>query len=409
MGRKGAKNVHIVTYSIKMGYSHVNLTILQRVMSIIAIIVAAGQGLRAGGEIPKQLQRLCGKPVIEWSVDTFLASHVVDETILVLSAEALESYRQQYTHTPLKIVLGGATRTESVKAGLAAFEGTSDPIVLLHDAARPGIDEAGITQLIAAMSDADAAAPALIVSDALKRQTDAGLSSVDRSNLYRVQTPQAFRLSTIREAHAVSTSDLVDDLAAIESTGAKITLIPGDERYNKITYPEDFKTMSVLLGAAKSPRIGKGFDVHALGPGAHVTMCGVNIPHDGALVGHSDADVAWHALTDAILGALALGDIGDHFPPSDDKWKGADSAVFLRTAVEMAQARGFALGNCDLTVICEAPKVKPHREAMRQRTADVTGLPLDSVSVKATTTEKLGFTGRGEGIAAEAIVMLLPA
>lgn len=396
-------------YSIKIIYSHVNLTRLQTVMSTVAIIVAAGQGIRAGGEIPKQFQSLCGKPVIEWSVDAFLKSPSIHETILVLSSDTIEALREQYADTPVKVILGGATRTESVKAGLAAIKATTDPIVLLHDAARPGIDEACITQLIKALSDADAAAPALIVSDALKRQTHSGLSSVDRSDLYRVQTPQAFRLSTIIAAHAVNTSDLVDDLAAFESTGTKITLIPGNERYNKITYQKDFLTMSALLGTAKSPRIGKGFDVHAIGPGTHVTMCGVQIPHDGALIGHSDADVAWHALTDAILGALALGDIGDHFPPSDDKWKGTDSAVFLKAAVEMAHARGFAIGNCDLTIICEAPKVKPHREAMRQRTADMTGIALDSISVKATTTETLGFTGRGEGIAAEAIVMLLPA
>jgi 2-C-methyl-D-erythritol 4-phosphate cytidylyltransferase/2-C-methyl-D-erythritol 2,4-cyclodiphosphate synthase len=378
-------------------------------MSTVAIIVAAGQGLRAGGEIPKQFQRLCGKCVVEWSIDTFLRSPSIDETILVLSPDAIGPFREQYANTPLKVILGGATRTESIKAGLAAINVTTDPIVLLHDAARPGIDEACITQLIKALSDADAAAPALIVSDALKRQTNTGLSSVDRSNLFRVQTPQAFRLSTIKAAHAVNASDLVDDLAAVESTGAKVTLIPGDERYNKITYQKDFQTMSSLLGTVKLPRIGKGYDVHALGPGSDVTMCGVEIPHDGALIGHSDADVAWHALTDAILGALALGDIGDHFPPSDDKWKGADSAVFLKAAIEMVHTRGFIIGNCDLTIICEAPKVKPHREAMRKRTADITEISVDCVSVKATTTEKLGFTGRGEGIAAEAIVMLLPA
>lgn len=403
------KTCTLSRYSIEITYSHVNLTRLQTLMNTVAIIVAAGQGLRAGGEIPKQFQSLCGKRVVEWSIDTFLGSPSIHETILVLSSDTQETFREQYANTPLKIVLGGMTRTESIKAGLAAIDVTADPIVLLHDAARPGVDEACITQLIQALSDADAAAPALIVSDAVKRQLPSGLSSIDRTNLFRVQTPQAFRLSTIKAAHAASASNLIDDLSAVESTGAKVTLIPGDERYNKITYQEDFQTMSSLLCTVKSPRIGNGYDVHALGPGAHVTMCGVEIPHDGALIGHSDADVAWHALTDAILGALALGDIGDHFPPSDDKWKGADSAVFLKAAVEMVHARGFTIGNCDLTIICEAPKVKPHREAMRNRTADITGLSLDCVSVKATTTEKLGFTGRGEGIAAEAIVMLLPA
>jgi 2-C-methyl-D-erythritol 4-phosphate cytidylyltransferase/2-C-methyl-D-erythritol 2,4-cyclodiphosphate synthase len=265
-----------------------------------------------------------------------------------------------------------------------------------------------ISDLIAALQDADAAAPALKVSDALKRQNQGHVADVDRSNLYRVQTPQAFGFDMISAALATA-EDLVDDLAAIEAMGGTVRLIDGDERLGKITYSDDLKTLERLLMPLNDPpRLGTGFDVHAFEPGDGVVLCGVKIPHDKKLAGHSDADVAWHALTDAILGAAALGDIGDHFPPSDPQWRGVDSSVFLHHAVDIARKAGWALSSCDITVICEAPKVKPHREAMRQATADVTGLALDAVSVKATTTEGLGFTGRKEGIAAQASAVLSP-
>jgi 2-C-methyl-D-erythritol 4-phosphate cytidylyltransferase/2-C-methyl-D-erythritol 2,4-cyclodiphosphate synthase len=266
-----------------------------------------------------------------------------------------------------------------------------------------------ITSLLAALATADAVAPALPVSDALKALKDGKLVTVPRDGLSRVQTPQAFRLGAIRKALDMAPADLVDDLAAMEAMGVRVKLVPGDERLHKITFPEDFDMVANLLSPSSSvPRVGKGFDVHAFEPGDHVTLCGVAIPHDGKLKGHSDADAAWHALTDAILGAVALGDIGDHFPPSDDRWKNADSAIFLQESVRLAEAEGYAVSSCDITIICEAPKVKPHRDAMRQRTADLLGLPLQAVSVKATTTEGLGFAGRREGIAAEAIAVLVP-
>ena len=376
-------------------------------MSIAAIIVAAGRGERAGAGLPKQLRTLGNKRVFQWSLQAFAAHSEIDQTILVVPTGQARMFTE-LCPPETQIVEGGATRTESVKAGLSACHPRDTQTVLIHDAARPGLSLEMISALISALDKADAVAPALKIVDALKRQASGSVSDVDRSDLYRVQTPQAFEFEKISTALAAKT-DLVDDLAAIEAIGGTVRLIDGDERLGKITYPGDLKTLErLLMPLTDPPRLGTGFDVHAFEPGDGVTLCGVKIPHDKQLAGHSDADVAWHALTDAILGAAALGDIGDHFPPSDPQWRGVDSSVFLRHAVEIARKAGWALSSCDITVICEAPKVKPHREAMRQRTAEITGLSLNAVSVKATTTEGLGFTGRGEGIAAQASAVLSP-
>ena len=376
-------------------------------MSISAIIVAAGQGERAGGDTPKQRQSLGGKPVFVWSVEAFLSHPKVTECILVAPAGD-EAIYASLVPDAVNTVPGGANRAESVKAGLRDSMVQEPGLVMSHEAARPGLNQGTITTLIDAMANADAAAPALPVSDALKRQYETRLSNIDRSNLYRVQTPQVFRHGDISKALEIAGS-LVDDLAAIEARNGKVVLVRGSESLAKITYPDDLKRLErLLMPTPLAPRLGTGFDVHAFEPGDAVTICGVEIPHDQKLAGHSDADVAWHALTDAILGAAALGDIGDHFPPSDPQWKGAPSHLFLAHAVKVAAEAGWALTSCDLTVICEAPKVKPHREAMRQRTADITGLPLDAISVKATTTEGLGFTGRRAGIAAQARAVMSP-
>ncbi|MCR9079849.1 MAG: bifunctional 2-C-methyl-D-erythritol 4-phosphate cytidylyltransferase/2-C-methyl-D-erythritol 2,4-cyclodiphosphate synthase [Hyphomonadaceae bacterium] len=376
-------------------------------MRVAAIIVAAGRGERAGGRRPKQLQALGGKPVFEWSLEAFRDHPQVDQIVLVIPADDLPSYQYALSDT-VTYAAGGETRTASVKAGLQACDLTDTDLVMIHDAARPGLTETIISDLIAAMDAADAAAPALLVPDALKRKTDNQLTNVSREALYRVQTPQCFKYGAICEALAQA-KDLVDDLAAIEAQNGTVTLKEGSERLAKITYPDDLNRLETLLMPTQfAPRFGTGYDVHAFEPGDAVTLCGVSIPHDQKLSGHSDADVAWHALTDAILGAAALGDIGDHFPPSDPQWKGAASELFLKHAVEQAAAAGWALASCDVTVICEAPKVKPHREAMRAETARVTGLDLTAVSVKATTTEGLGFTGRREGIAAQASAVLTP-
>lgn len=377
-------------------------------MSIAAIIVAAGRGERAGKGVPKQRRPLLGRPVFLWSVQACEAHSDIDQTILVVPPGEQDTYQLACPDGTI-IVAGGQTRTESVQAGLAACAQETTERVLIHDAARPGLSSEMISNLIRALSDADAAAPALKIIDALKRTQGLIIKDIDRENLFRVQTPQAFKFDRIKSALSTP-GNYVDDLAAIEATGGRVSLIPGDERLAKITYPEDIATLERLLTPMHSaPRLGTGFDVHAFEPGNQVTLCGIDIAHDRKLSGHSDADVAWHALTDAILGAAALGDIGDHFPPSDPQWKGTASEVFLKHAVKVARKAGWHLTSCDLTIICEAPKVKPHREAMRQRTADVTGLSLDAISVKATTTEGLGFTGRGEGIAAQASAVLSPA
>lgn len=375
-------------------------------MTVSAIIVAAGSGQRAGGQ-EKQFQDFLGRPVICWSAET-LRKHAAINQLIIVRPKGQREDLNWLSDIADQVIEGGATRTESVLAGLSALGDGSDDKVLIHDAARPGLTSVIVDGLIDALEDSDGAAPALPVTDALKRKVSGSRTeNVDRSDLYRVQTPQAFRVGDIRSALQDGNS-LVDDLAAIEARGGTTTLTQGDIRLSKITYPEDFHTLARLIGGQMIPqtRMGTGYDVHTFGPGSFVTLCGIEIPHDFGLVGHSDADVAWHALTDAILGAIALGDIGDHFPPSDPQWKGASSDRFLKHAVQLADAKGYAIANLDMTIICEAPKMKPHREAMRQSTADLLGLQLDQISLKATTTEGLGFTGRREGLAAQAAVVL---
>jgi len=372
-----------------------------------AVLVAAGSGSRAGGEIPKQFQPLRGKPVLMWSLEALLQCEEITAIAVVVSpSERARALSILPSGRRISVIDGGAERTDSVRAGLQALDGRGLQKVLIHDAARPGLSPAVIHELIAALDRADAAAPALPVADALKDARD-GLRNVDRSSLVRVQTPQAFRFDVIRKAIG-SASSAVDDLALVEAAGARIELTPGRHELMKITHPEDLSVMEKLLVSQPqaSMRVGTGFDVHGFVAGDGVTICGVRIPHTKKLEGHSDADVGWHALTDAILGAAALGDIGDHFPPSDPKWKGADSLVFLQHAARLAAGRGLRIVNVDITLMCEKPKISPHREAMRAKTAEALAIPLDAVSVKATTTEKLGFLGREEGIAAQAVVLL---
>jgi 2-C-methyl-D-erythritol 4-phosphate cytidylyltransferase/2-C-methyl-D-erythritol 2,4-cyclodiphosphate synthase len=374
-------------------------------MRTAAIIVAGGRGSRAGGELPKQYMPLMGKPVIAWSVSTMIGE--ADEIVVVCAPEnealcraALEGCAYDF------IVHGGSTRTASVRAGLAALSGDAE-IILIHDAARPGLSGRTVRELKTKIeAGAAAVAPAIAVPDALAR-TDAHsriLTDVDRSNLLRVQTPQAFRAGVIRAAYAALPDDTVmaDDLAVVRAQGVEALLIPGDQKLMKITYAEDLDMAERLMQRQTVTCVGHGVDAHRFGEGDFVTLCGVRIPHNKGLVGHSDADAGWHALVDAILGAIGEGDIGAHFPPSDPKWKGANSETFLRHAVQLAKASGGEIVHVDVTLICERPKVGPHREAMRARTAEVLGLPLRRVSVKATTTERMGFLGREEGLAAQA-------
>lgn len=306
-------------------------------------------------------------------------------------------------------MLGGATRTDSVRAGLAAIGGAD--VVLIHDAARPGLTAVMVRVLIDEIArGAVAVAPALPVTDTLLRVDAAGAVSgeLDRGGAVRVQTPQAFRASVLLAAYAAAGASAVfrDDLAVVRAHGGQTRVIAGDRRLMKITHPEDADILERILSGERITCVGHGVDAHRFGPGEHVTLCGVRIAHDKGLVGHSDADAGWHALVDAILGALAEGDIGTHFPPSDPQWNNANSEHFLRHAVRLAADAGARILHVDITLVCERPKIGPHREAMRTRTAEVLGLPLPRVSVKATTTERMGFLGREEGLAAQATATL---
>jgi len=305
-----------------------------------------------------------------------------------------------------RAVAGGRTRAESVQAGLAALDcGRNEP-VLIHDAARPFVTRAHVERLLAALEVADGAVPALPVPDTLKRGEGLVDETVSRDGLWRAQTPQAFRFGRLKAAYRrwPASEEPTDDASVMEHAGGSVAMAPGDPMLMKLTYPEDFAMAEQLAGAQRIVRMGQGIDAHRFGPGDVVWLCGVRIQHDLGLIGHSDADCGLHALTDAVLGAIADGDIGDHFPPTDPKWKGASSDQFLIHAVKRVAAQGGRILNADLTLVCERPKIKPHREAMRQRVAELMGLPVHRVSVKATTTEGMGYTGREEGLLAQAVV-----
>ena len=378
-------------------------------MKVAAIIVAAGSGSRAGGDLPKQYNSLLGKPVLRWSTEAFLRAGV-GEVVVAIGADQEDLFHAATASLPVRAVRGGATRTESVRAAMTAISDTD--VILIHDAARPGLSETTIRALIEAVRDgALAVAPALPAADALQRvgADNVVVDEISRENLMRVQTPQAFNAAALRAAYAaIGDATFADDLAVMRKFGAETKLIAGDPRLMKITYPGDLEMLARLLdNRFVSVSVGNGIDAHRFGEGDHVTLCGVRIPHEKGLLGHSDADAGWHALVDAILGALGEGDIGAHFPPSDPQWKGADSEKFLRHALRLADAAGATISHVDVTLVCERPKIGPHREAMRARTAAVLDLPIERVSVKATTTERMGFLGREEGLAAYATATLL--
>ncbi|WP_017669184.1 bifunctional 2-C-methyl-D-erythritol 4-phosphate cytidylyltransferase/2-C-methyl-D-erythritol 2,4-cyclodiphosphate synthase [Sandarakinorhabdus sp. AAP62] len=374
-------------------------------MRIHAIIVAAGAGLRAGGGMPKQYRAVAGQPLLRHAVERLLGHPAITGVTVVINPECRLLYDQAVAGLVLpEPVAGGATRQESVLAGLEALAADAPDIVLVHDAARAFVPDAVIDALVAAFADAgvDGACPALPQVDSLRRGEAGRFSgSVDREHLWRVQTPQAFRYHALLAAHRAAVSGATDDVAIALAAGLSVAITPGDERAFKVTEPADFAKAEAMT--VYSSRAASGFDVHKFGPGTHVWLCGVKVPHDHGLIGHSDADAGLHALTDALLGTIAAGDIGDHFPPSDERWRGAASDQFLAHAATLVRTRGGLIDHVDVTLICERPKVGPHREAMRTRIAEILGLGIDRVSVKATTTEKLGFTGRQEGIAAQAM------
>ena len=375
-------------------------------MRFSVILAAAGAGLRLGGNTPKQWLQLAGRPVARWSLETFLKCGAEEVIVVVNSDGRIEADEAFASLTGWRSVPGGATRSDSVRRGVTALSRPVDAI-LIHDAARPLVSRGHIESLLAALSAAEGAVPALPLTDTIKRATGGVVSeTVPRDDLYRVQTPQAFRADALRAALADPTRDATDEAALVEADGGQIALVAGDPMLMKLTFPEDFPIAERLIASSRHIRVGHGIDAHRWGPGASVWLCGIEIAHAETLVGHSDADAGLHALTDAILGAAGLGDIGDHFPPSDPKWKGAASDIFLRHAANLVRERGGEIVNVDVTLICEAPKIKPHRAAMRERIAEILSIPVDQVSVKATTTEGMGFTGRGEGLAAQATATL---
>ena len=373
-------------------------------MRIAALLVAAGSGSRFGAGQPKQFTLIGAKPALRWAADA-LASHVAllqpvgDPAPLAAALAGMD-------HLPP--VPGGTERQDSVRAGLEALAPHAPDVVLVHDAARPWIPPGTVEALIGALTDLHGAIPAVPVADTLKRARDGLIGeTVARDGLFRAQTPQAFRFGTLLDLHRQAGPGATDDAALLERAGLPVGLVPGHEDNIKLTYPEDLVRLERLLLLPLVPRVGTGFDVHALEAGRALVLCGVTVPHERGLAGHSDADVGLHALCDAIYGALAEGDIGRHFPPTEAAWKDADSARFLVHAAGRIAARGGRLANADVTLICERPKIAPHAAAMEARVAELLGVPAGLVSVKATTTERLGFAGRGEGIAAQAVATVL--
>lgn len=364
-----------------------------------ALIVAAGQGLRAGQPLPKQFAMWRGKPVVRHSAEALVRAGLAPILVAIpegaddIAAAALEGL-------PVNFITGGATRQQSVRLGLEALAIDAPELVLIHDAARPVLSQAVIERLVAALAARPGAIPVLPVVDSLTHADGALMGSpARREDLRRVQTPQAFRYSAILAAHRAWDGDPVagDDAQVAQAAGLEVALVEGDEALHKLTFSTDFAATLPAM------RVGSGYDVHRLQEGEELWLCGVRIEHSHGLAGHSDADVAIHALVDALLGAVGAGDIGQHFPPSDPQWRGASSDRFLAHAVKLVGEAGYGVANVDLTLICEAPKIGPHRDAMRARLAELLGIDCALVSVKATTTEKLGFTGRGEGIAAQAV------
>jgi len=373
--------------------------------SVTALIVAAGSGTRLGAGIPKQYRMIAGKPVLAHAVDA-LASHPAIEAVRVVIGPGQEGLARTAlgSRDVGELIVGGAQRADSVRAGLDAASGD---IILVHDAARPFCPADVIDRLLAALEGAAAAVPVLDVPDTLARSNGTLCDPLDRTGAVRVQTPQAFRLPDLREAYACWTGEAPTDEATVaRAAGLVVAAVEGDALLDKLTSPADWARAEALQAARLVSRTGMGFDVHAFAGDGPIMMGGISIPHERGLAGHSDADVVLHSITDALLGAAGFGDIGQHFPPSDPQWKGANSAIFLAHAASLVRDKGGMIDFVDCTVICEAPKLHPYRDVMRSRVAEILQLPEARVSIKATTTERLGFTGRREGIAAQAVATI---
>ena len=374
------------------------------------IIVAAGRGQRLGEEIPKQYLEIGGISILRRTIDIFLENSTIDHIQVIIHPNDQNLYEDAVTGLELPApVFGGETRQKSVLNGLEAIAKIAPEYVYIHDAARPFLDQDTLNNLIENVEKHGAVIPALPVTDTIKYKTEDHINNtLDRSYLYRAQTPQAFRYKAIFMAHRRhEDKDLTDDSAIAEQSGLKVRIIPGSANNFKITTTDDLiKAENMTQSSYTDVRTGYGVDVHAFETGDHVVLGGIKIPHDHKLKGHSDADVALHAITDALLGALAMGDIGEHFPPDDDQWKGVSSDIFLKHATKLIDDKDGVIANIDLTIICEAPKISPHRDLIRDRISEIIDLDIDRISVKATTTEKLGFMGRQEGIMAQAVATI---
>ena len=377
--------------------------------TVTALIVAAGSGSRMGGELPKQYRLLAGRSVLAHAVDALVSHPRVDAVRVVIGANQDDLAKAALAERDVgALIIGGAERSDSVRAGLTAI---GEGIVLVHDAARPFCPPAVIDRLLDALKKHDGAVPALPIADTLAKARGAIDAMVDRAGLFRIQTPQAFHVEDLLYAYGEGKRRApTDESTVMVEAGLKVATVEGDPMLEKLTTAQDFDRAEARLASSMISRTGQGFDVHAFAGSGPLILGGVEVSHERGLAGHSDADVALHAITDALLGAAALGDIGDHFPPSNPQWKGAASDQFLAQAAALIRAAGGTIDHVDCTIICEAPKVGPHRAAMRARIAEILGLAVDRVSIKATTTERLGFTGRGEGIAAQATATIrLPA
>lgn len=378
-------------------------------MKIAGLIVAAGRGKRAGGDIPKQYRDLGSQTVLCRAILALLTHPRVDTVQVVIHKDFLNEYEESVKGISnlLPVCIGGEERHDSVLAGLKSLQTYAPEVVLIHDAARPLVSIEVITGVVEALKTHAGAFPALPVVDALWRGDETIKTPEARENLWRAQTPQGFRFIDIFAAHENLKAPALDDVAVAHAAGLNVAITQGDEDNFKITNPEDFARAERILKEDMDIRTGNGFDVHKFGDGDQVTLCGIDIAHTHGLVGHSDADVAMHTVTDAIFGALSEGDIGQWFSPNDPQWKGAASDIFLTKAVERVTERGFTITHVDCTIICEMPKIGPHAAAMRERMAQILDIDMDRVSIKATTSEKLGFTGRGEGIASMATATLV--
>jgi 2-C-methyl-D-erythritol 4-phosphate cytidylyltransferase / 2-C-methyl-D-erythritol 2,4-cyclodiphosphate synthase len=374
-------------------------------MTVTALIVAAGKGERLGGDLPKQYRSIGGKPVLRWAVEAMASHPSIDQVRVVIGPDQNDLAKDSIGDIPVgALIVGGAERSDSVLNGLQAIgEGT----VLVHDAARPFCPPAVIDRLLDALEGSDGAVPVLPVSDTLASGGSTLDAPIDRKGLFRVQTPQAFHVEDLIYAYEeAGRAPATDESTIMLAAGLKVATVEGDPMLEKLTTQADWDRAEAILASRLVPRTGMGFDVHAFAGEGPIMLGGIAVPHSRGLAGHSDADVALHAITDALLGAAGLGDIGEHFPPSDPQWKGAASDLFLRHAAELVRERGGIIDHVDVTIIAEEPKVGPHRSAIRQRIAEIMGVALDQVSVKATTTEGLGFTGRREGMAAQAVASI---